>query len=159
MVIWWILNFIISTWQNFNAFTPKNGTTNIFFVTVTQDQAYRLEAMSDEEIKKEVTEVVRSMYGKHVAEPTHIYVPRWHSDPLYRGTYRCVTLIASSLCDQIISSQYLSNWPIGEMEEHHVNMKAPVGRVWFAGEAMSREYYGYLQVRIGPRPTICLSEY
>ncbi|GAB5585858.1 hypothetical protein Unana1_00758 [Umbelopsis nana] len=114
-----------NTWQNFNAFTPKNGTTNIFFVTVTQDQAYRLEAMSDEEIKKEVTEVVRSMYGKHVAEPTHIYVPRWHSDPLYRGTY--------------------SNWPIGEMEEHHLNMKAPVGRVWFAGEAMSREYYGYLQ--------------
>ncbi|KAI8582496.1 hypothetical protein K450DRAFT_206140 [Umbelopsis ramanniana AG] len=113
------------TWQNFNAFTPKNDTTNIFFVTVTQDQAYRLEAMSDNDIKKEVTEVVRSMYGSHIKEPTHMYVPRWHSDPLYRGTY--------------------SNWPIGELEEHHLNMKAPVGRVWFTGEAMSREYYGYLQ--------------
>lgn len=85
-----LTNFTCSTWQNFNAFTPKNDTTNIFFATVTQDQAYRLEAMSDDEIKKEVTEVVRSMYGKHVAEPSHIYVPRWHLDPLYRGTYRCV---------------------------------------------------------------------
>jgi polyamine oxidase len=44
--------------------------------------------MSDEAIKEEVTEVVRSMYGNDVKPPTHIYVPRWHSDPLYRGTYR-----------------------------------------------------------------------
>jgi polyamine oxidase len=47
--------------------------------------------MGDADIKKEVTEVVRSMYGSHVKEPTHMYVPRWHSDPLYRGTYRYVS--------------------------------------------------------------------
>jgi hypothetical protein len=27
-------------------------------------------------------------------------------------------------------------------------MKAPVERVWFTGEAMSRDYYGFLQVKI-----------
>jgi polyamine oxidase len=44
--------------------------------------------MADSEIKEEVTEVLRSMYGKDTPEPDHMYVPRWHSDPLYRGTYR-----------------------------------------------------------------------
>ncbi|KAG2173264.1 hypothetical protein INT43_004638 [Umbelopsis isabellina] len=114
-----------NTWQNFNAFFPKNKTSNIFYVTLTQDQAYRIEAMSDEDIKAEVTEVVRGMYGKHINPPVDMFVPRWHSDPLFRGTY--------------------SNWPIGELEEHHKNMRAPMGRVWFAGEAMSRGFYGYLQ--------------
>ncbi|CAO3665076.1 unnamed protein product [Umbelopsis vinacea] len=100
-----------NAWQNLNSpgFFPQNTTSNIFFVTLTQDQAYRVEAMADSEIKKEVTEVLRSMYGKDTPEPDHI------------------------------------NWPIGELEQHHINMKAPVKRVWFTGEAMSREYYGFLQ--------------
>lgn len=46
--------------------------------------------MSDEDIKAEVTEVVRGMYGKHINPPTDIFVPRWHSDPLFRGTYRYI---------------------------------------------------------------------
>jgi polyamine oxidase len=76
---------------NAPGFFPQNTTSNIFFVTVTQDQAYRVEALPDEEIKKEVVEVLSSMYGKQIPEPDHMYVPRWHSDPLYRGTYRYVS--------------------------------------------------------------------
>ncbi|KAI8582497.1 hypothetical protein K450DRAFT_170824 [Umbelopsis ramanniana AG] len=116
-----------NSWQNLNGpgFFPQNTTSNIFFVTLTQDQAYRVEAMADADIKEEVMEVIRSMYGKDIPDPSDMYVPRWHSDPLYRGTY--------------------SNWPIGELEQHHINMKAPVQRVWFTGEAMSRDYFGFLQ--------------
>ncbi|CAO3672569.1 unnamed protein product [Umbelopsis ramanniana] len=116
-----------TAWQNLNGpgFFPQNTTSNIFFVTLTQDQAYRIEAMEDADIKEEAMEVIRSMYGKDIPDASHMYVPRWHSDPLYRGTY--------------------SNWPIGELEQHHINMKAPVQRVWFTGEAMSRDFFGFLQ--------------
>ncbi|KAI7878596.1 amine oxidase [Lichtheimia hyalospora FSU 10163] len=117
-----------NAWQNLNApgFLPKNTSTNIFFATVTQDLAYQVEAMEDDEVKDLAMEVLRKMYGDDIPEPTDFLFPRWHSNPLFRGTY--------------------SNWPIGETGEHHVNMKAPLhNRVHFAGEAMSVEFYGFLQ--------------
>ncbi|KAF7732130.1 hypothetical protein EC973_006385 [Apophysomyces ossiformis] len=117
-----------NAWQNLNApgFYPKNTTTNIFFVTVTQDQSYAVESMTDEEVKDEIMDVLRSMYGDDVPEPNEFLFPRWHSNPLFRGTY--------------------SNWPIGELGQHHINMKAPLhNRVFFAGEAMHDEEFGFLQ--------------
>ncbi|KAI8967066.1 hypothetical protein BDF20DRAFT_917872 [Mycotypha africana] len=117
-----------NTWQTLNlpGVLPDNSTANIFFATVTQDMAYRVESMSDDEVKAEMMTVLRKMYGKDIPEPTDFVFPRWHSNPLFRGTY--------------------SNWPIGELDEHHANMKAPLkNRVFFAGEAMSAEYYGFLQ--------------
>ncbi|KAI8062333.1 uncharacterized protein B0P05DRAFT_556564, partial [Gilbertella persicaria] len=117
-----------AAWQNLNTpgFLPDNSTSHIFFVTVTQDMSYRVEDMTDEEVKKEIMVVLRRMYGDDIPEPTDFMFPRWHTNPLFRGSY--------------------SNWPIGEMDEHHANMKAPIqNRVFFAGEAMSAEYYGFLQ--------------
>ncbi|OBZ86754.1 Polyamine oxidase [Choanephora cucurbitarum] len=117
-----------AAWQNLNApgFLPNNSHSHIFFATVTQDMSYRVEAMEDDEVKEEIMQVLRRMYGDDIPEPTDFVFPRWHSNPLFRGSY--------------------SNWPIGEMDEHHANMKAPVkNRVFFAGEAMSEEYYGFLQ--------------
>lgn len=88
--------------------------------------SYMVESMTDEEVKGQVMKILRTMYGDHIPEPTEILVPRWHSNPLFRGSY--------------------SNWPIGELSQHHVNMKAPLlNRVFFAGEAMSTDFYGFLQ--------------
>jgi polyamine oxidase len=117
-----------NAWQNLNAkgFLPENSTSNIFFVTTTQDLSYRVESMSDEEVKDEIMVVLRKMYGDDIPEPTDFTFPRWHTNPLFRGSY--------------------SNWPIGELDEHHANMKASLNnRVFFAGEAMSSEYFGFLQ--------------
>lgn len=117
-----------NSWQNLNApgFFPKNTSTNIFFITVTQDLAYELESLTDEEVKDRAMEVLRTMYGDDIPEANAIHVPRWTSNPLFRGTY--------------------SNWPIGELSQHHVNMVAPLhNRVFFAGEAMSADFYGFLQ--------------
>jgi polyamine oxidase len=118
----------MNSWQNLNApgYLPKNTSTNIFFVTTTQDLSAYVEARTDEEVKDEIMVVLRKMYGKHIPEPTEFKFPRWHSNPLFRGSY--------------------SNWPIGELDEHHANMKASLhNRVYFAGEAMSTQYYGFLQ--------------
>ncbi|CAO3618205.1 unnamed protein product [Cunninghamella blakesleeana] len=119
---------LYSVWQNMNApgYFPQGGKDNIFMVTVTQDYAYAVEAMTDEQVKDELMEVLRKMYGHDIPEPTDIIFPRWHSNPLFRGSY--------------------SNWPIGELDQHHENMRAPLkNRVFFAGEAMSKKYFGYLQ--------------
>ncbi|KAI9486955.1 MAG: hypothetical protein EXX96DRAFT_551307 [Benjaminiella poitrasii] len=117
-----------TAWQNLNApgFLPENSTSNIFFVTVTQDMSYHVEAMKDDDVKAEIMQVLRQMYGNNIPEPTDFMFPRWHTNPLFRGSY--------------------SNWPIGELDEHHANMKASLkNRVWFAGEAMSASYFGFLQ--------------
>ncbi|OZJ02862.1 hypothetical protein BZG36_04083 [Bifiguratus adelaidae] len=115
-------------WQNLNApgFLPQNTSTNIFFVTVTDTEALRVGAMTDDEVKNEIMVLLRSIYGNHIPDPTDFYFPRWHKDPLYRGTY--------------------SNWPVGELNQHHDNMRAPLlNRLFFTGEAMSKAYFGFLQ--------------
>lgn len=37
-----------------------------------------------------------------------------------------------------------SNWPVGMTLEKHQNLRANVDRLWFAGEANSAQYYGFL---------------
>lgn len=70
--------------------------------------------------------VLRNMFGKDkVPDPIAFLVPRWSSTPWAYGSY--------------------SNWPPGTTIEQHQNLRANVGKLWFAGEATSVPYYGYLQ--------------
>lgn len=80
--------------------------------------------MSDDAVKDEVLDVLRSMYpNTTIPEPDAFYFPRWKSDPLYRGSY--------------------SNWPSSFLKAHHTNLRATVdGRLWFGGEATSLKYFG-----------------
>ena len=57
-----------------------------------------------------------------VPEPTDFFFQRWHRDPLFRGSY--------------------SNWPPSFFSQHLDNLRANVGRLYFAGEATSRKYFG-----------------
>ncbi|RUS13595.1 amine oxidase [Endogone sp. FLAS-F59071] len=112
-------------WQNLNApgFFPKHTKTNILMVTITDAESKRVELQSDQATQAEIMVVLRSMFGAHIPEPNNIIVPRWRQNPLFRGSY--------------------SNWPVGELTEHHDNLRAPVGRLWFAGEACSSDYFGF----------------
>lgn len=69
---------LYSVWQNMNApgYFPQGGDDNIFMVTVTQDYAYAVEAMTDEQVKNELMVVLRKMYGHDIPEPTGIIFPR-----------------------------------------------------------------------------------
>lgn len=100
-------------------------------VTTTFKESERIEKMTDQEIQEEVTQVIRQMFAPlDIPKPKAILFPRWHSHPLFRGSY--------------------SNWPIGMLSQHHDNMRAALPadgqppRLWFAGEATSTDYYGYL---------------
>jgi polyamine oxidase len=104
-------------------FLPGSG---IFIATVVTDQSRRIEAQSDDRTKSEILVVLREMFGaENVPEPIDFMYPRWGQTPWARGSY--------------------SNWPPGLTLEGHQNLRANVDRLWFAGEATSQEYYGYLQ--------------
>lgn len=112
-------------WQSLSApgFLPGSG---IFFVTVVDDQSRRVEAQSDEQTKEEVLDVLRQMFGpENVPQPTAFMYPRWGLTDWAYGSY--------------------SNWPTGVTLKDHQNLRANVGRLFFAGEHTSSSYYGYLQ--------------
>jgi len=103
-------------------FLPGSG---IIFVTVLQTQSYVVEAQDNETTKAQVLAVLRSMFGEDkVPEPIAFMYPRWSLEPWAYGSY--------------------SNWPPGTSLEMHQNLRANVGRLYFAGEATSTSYYGFL---------------
>ncbi|RDL37527.1 Amine oxidase [Venustampulla echinocandica] len=111
-------------WQSLSApgFIPRSG---IFFVTVVYAQSYRAEHQSDDATKAEVMAALRNMFGNDIPEPLDFMYPRWSIEPWAYGSY--------------------SNWPPGLSLETHQNLRANVERLWFAGEATSVEYFGFLQ--------------
>ncbi|KAG0456792.1 hypothetical protein HPP92_024580 [Vanilla planifolia] len=108
-------------WQHFEKEYPG---ANVLLVTVTDDESKRIEQQPDSKTKAEAMEVLREMFGNHIPEATDIFVPRWWSDRLYRGTF--------------------SNWPIGVDRYEYDQIRAPVGRVYFTGEHTSEHYNGYV---------------
>ncbi|GAA95424.1 uncharacterized protein L969DRAFT_45716 [Mixia osmundae IAM 14324] len=108
-------------------FFPGSKT---LFVTALGDQAVAVEARSEQDVQDEIVGILKGMYGnKANIVATSIYYPRWHSDPLYRGSY--------------------SNWPAGYSPLSQENLRAglPAGkdaRLLFAGEALSYQWYGFL---------------
>lgn len=110
-------------WQSLDhdLFHPGSG---LIFATVVGDQSRRIERLTDEEVKQEALGVLRDMFGD-IPEPTAFYFPRWGSTPWSYGSF--------------------SNMPPGMTIENHQNLRANIGRVWFAGEHISTNYFGFLQ--------------
>lgn len=121
-------------------FLPGSG---IFFATVVTDQSHVVEEQSDEVTKAQILQVLREMFGADkVPEPIDFMYPRWGKMPWAHGSY--------------------SNWPPGLTLEGHQNLRANTDRLWFAGEATSQEYYGFLHgaffegQRVGERVAACV---
>ncbi|KAK7229613.1 hypothetical protein V2G26_001783 [Clonostachys chloroleuca] len=71
-------------------------------------------------------EVLRNMFPNvQVPEPIAFMYPRWTKTEWTHGSY--------------------SVWPVGVTLERHQNLRANVGRLWFAGEATSSLDTGSLQ--------------
>lgn len=112
-------------WQSLDkeGFFPGS---HAIFVTVTEDEARRIERMSDEQAQEEALKVLRSMFpGVKVPTPTAFQFPRWGDTPWSYGSFSC--------------------WPAGTSLEQHQNLRANVDRLWFAGEHTSTSYFGYMQ--------------
>ncbi|KAI0425740.1 putative flavin-containing polyamine oxidase [Xylaria sp. FL1042] len=112
-------------WQSLDVegFFPGS---HILFVTLTGDQAYRAERMTDEETREEAMAVLRSMFPDvDIPQPLAIQYPRWSNIPWAYGSF--------------------SVWPAGTTLEMHENLRANVDRLWFTGEHTSASYFGYMQ--------------
>ena len=103
-------------------FLPGSG---ILMATVVTDQSRVVEAQADDVTKSQILTVLRQMFGEeNVPDPIAFMYPRWGRLPWAYGSY--------------------SNWPPGLTLQGHQNLRANVDRVYFAGEATSTQYYGYL---------------
>lgn len=82
-----------------------------------------IEAMTDEQIVESAMETLRILYGDDIPEPTDFQITRWASDPFARGSY--------SFCS------------VGSTPEMRRELARPLdGKLFFAGEATSVDYYG-----------------
>ncbi|KAI0133907.1 hypothetical protein BJ170DRAFT_664144 [Xylariales sp. AK1849] len=112
-------------WQSLSAPGFLEGS-NIIFATVVGPESYRIEQQSDEQTMTECLAVLQAMFlDVEIPEPIAFAYPRWSQEEWAFGSY--------------------SNWPVGMTLEKHQNLRANVGRLWFAGEANSAEYFGFLQ--------------
>lgn len=113
-----------TVWQSLSTEGYLPGS-NIIFATLVDEQSYRVEAQDDEATKAEGMAVLQKMFPNiTVPEPIAFTYPRWTQTPWSYGSY--------------------SNWPAGTTLEMHQNLRANVGKLYFAGEAMSAEYFGFL---------------
>ncbi|KAL4071562.1 hypothetical protein V8B97DRAFT_405456 [Scleroderma yunnanense] len=113
-------------WQNLDhvGFFPGSG---IIFATVTGDYAAYVEQLNSTKVQAEVMGVLRAMYPNiTIPDPATIHIPTWGANGLYRGSY--------------------SNYGASFVPGHADNLRATVDdRLWFAGEATSLKYFGFLQ--------------
>ena len=116
--------------ENFNNLINLNKVfpgSNILNVEATNRESIRIERLSDSEVISEVVAKLRLMYGPSnitVPYPIRYGIGRFSRNPLFEGAY--------------------SNWPPGYGKDSHDALKAPVGRIYFAGEHTSYFYYGYM---------------
>ncbi len=107
--------------QPLQRFLP-NGL-NAIAVTVTYNMADRVVRQDIAVTRGEIMEVLRTIYGNNISEPTTLLFNNWLEDPLFRGTY--------------------SNWPLGVTDQTYKELNSPEGRLYFSGEGTSARYYGY----------------
>jgi len=110
-------------WQNLNAVGGPFAGANLLMVTVLGNNWERVKYLTKDQIKAELYEVLRSMYGDSAVEPEDILVPDWDTNPLFLGAF--------------------SNWPIGVTDTTYKNLAAPIDTLYMAGEACSY-YNGYV---------------
>jgi monoamine oxidase len=90
----------------------------------TGSSALSLEGLGDDAIADGMLKVLRAVEGGPIPAPEDVVITRWYQDPHTRGAYSFI--------------------PVGASPADQATLAAPVGgRVLFAGEASSRERYGY----------------
>jgi len=94
-------------------------------VTVTGDEARRVDALADDEVTAEVTSLFRDVWGEQpVPAPLSVRVCRWTTDPDFCGAYSVI--------------------PPHALQGGFAQLQEPVGPIHFAGEAFHERYSGFL---------------
>ena len=116
--------------ENFNNLVNYNKIfpgSNILNLEATNRESIRIERLTDKEVIDEVVAKLQKIYGPAnvtVPYPIRYGIGRFSRNTLFEGAY--------------------SNWPPGYGKDSHDALKAPVGRIHFAGEHTSFFYYGFM---------------
>ena len=108
--------------QPIGKFFPSNP--NIIFASLTGETAYRVAAQDRNVTRQELLNAFRSMYPNFRAELIDMFIPDWGSNPLYLGSY--------------------SNEKVGVTDQTYADLAAPLGHLYFSGEATSSKYSGFV---------------
>lgn len=103
---------------------PLPGS-DVVMVTCTGDEGRRVEGLSNDEVAAELTACLEEMYPASPPRVAAVHVCRWSCDPFFCGAY-----------------SFLST---GALRDGFGSLAAPVGPLFFAGEATHARYSGYLQ--------------
>ena len=68
--------------------------------------------------------MLRGIYGANIPEPTNFIRSEWLTDPCVQGSF--------------------SNIPVGATDQTFSDLAAPIGRLYFSGEATSIKYNGFV---------------
>ena len=108
-------------WQNYDRLMDESRILQVQLVGL---EAKRIALLRDEEIKSEIRSVLSNMYNVTIPE-MKVVVPRWDTDPLFYGSY--------------------TDWSPSFSDSSFDALQASVGRLYFAGEAYHRLYFGYME--------------
>eukprot|EP01018_Ginkgo_biloba_P036300 Gb_23546 [translate_table: standard] len=108
-------------WQHMENAYPGS---NILVVTVTNDESKRIEEQGQEQTKAEAMEVLRKMFGNDIPEAEDILVPTWWNNRFQRGSY--------------------TDYPILADSNDFLEIRAPVGPIYFTGEHTNEKFNGYV---------------
>lgn len=103
---------------NLRKFSSANGLMNFGFGNFGKE----MEGHSNEKIRTELTEILRTIYESDAAPPTRMLVSRWNRDPFAQGSY--------SFC------------AVGCKPSDFAQLGKPNRRLFFAGEHTSPRYWG-----------------
>ncbi|PFX17976.1 Polyamine oxidase [Stylophora pistillata] len=112
-------------WQDLSRPGINSVNSGMLEITVTGAEGRRIEGQSFNETKAEIMEILRKVYGEGIPEATDIYYHRWSKEPLTQGAF--------------------SDPVVGMTSKDWENIGKNLGRLYFAGEATSEEWYGYMQ--------------
>ncbi|XP_041371011.1 polyamine oxidase 6-like [Gigantopelta aegis] len=102
------------------------NTSNIISSMPTGEEAQRVERIGESALKSEITKLLRDVNkNQNIPEPTTVLVSDWSRNPLFMGS--------------------MASLPVGFSEDQIKAVQAPVGRLYFAGEAYHGVYTGFVQ--------------
>ena len=107
---------------NFNLVDSRNP--KILAAVLTGSNADRVARQPLANTISEIRQVLESIYPGRNVTPTNVIVPDWDVNPLFYGSF--------------------SDAPVGLTHDDYGKLAAPIGNLYFSGEATSREYYGFL---------------
>ena len=102
---------------------PESRGVNATLLSLTEDISRRVDSLSDDDLKEEITQVFRNIYGNNIPEPNRIVRMLWGTDPFFQGAYSNVRPGGAAMFEEL---------------------QTPEGRMYFAGEGTNADYSGFM---------------